>query len=340
MNTVSGKNYSGLDGFRIIAAFLVVSIHTSVLTSFSEGADFWFTRILARTAVPFFIMVTGFFLLPKSARAPGVVIPTLKKLLLLYGGSMILYLPLNFYGHQFEDLTAAGFLQKLIFDGTFYHLWYFPAIIEGLLIVLLLQKFFTLKGCLVISFILYLTGLGGDSYYGLAEKLPILDQFYHGIFQLSSYTRNGIFMVPFFLCLGWMLHLRRPPKSRNSLCWFLIFLLLMTAEGFLLRQGQLQRHDSMYFFLIPAMYCLFSWLLTIRRPAGMCFRNISLLIYVIHPWMIVIVRMTARLTHLESMLIQQSLIHYLAVAFSSCILAVIIWKILQQQKKIISPRPS
>ena len=332
MNTVSRKDYSGLDGFRIIAAFLVVSIHTSIFTSFSESADFWFTRILARTAVPFFIMVTGFFLLPKAAKEPRAVIPALKKLLLLYAGSILLYLPLNFYGHQFEGLTAFGFIQKLMFDGTFYHLWYFPAVIAGLLIVLLLQRFFSPKGCLIISFILYLAGLGGDSYYGLSEKLPILHQFYDGIFQFSSYTRNGIFLVPFFLCLGWVLHLRRPPKGKNALYCFLIFLMLMTLEGFLLHHGQLQRHDSMYLFLIPAMYCLFSWLLTRHWPKCACFRDISLLIYVIHPWMIVLVRTGAKITHLESVLIQQSLIHYLAAAFGSCILAVIIWKIQQYLK--------
>ena len=54
------KNYVWLDRFRLIAALLVIAIHTSPLASFSGEADFFLTRVLARIAVPFFLMVTGF----------------------------------------------------------------------------------------------------------------------------------------------------------------------------------------------------------------------------------------------------------------------------------------
>ena len=57
------KNYGGLDLFRLAAALLVVAIHTSPLTSINGEADFFFTRVLARIAVPFFLMVTGHFML-------------------------------------------------------------------------------------------------------------------------------------------------------------------------------------------------------------------------------------------------------------------------------------
>lgn len=59
------QRFGGLDRFKFIAAFLVVAIHTSPLSSFSANADFLLTRVLARTAVPFFLMVTGYFLLPQ-----------------------------------------------------------------------------------------------------------------------------------------------------------------------------------------------------------------------------------------------------------------------------------
>ena len=47
------QNYGGLDAFRLVAAFLVIAIHTSPLTCFSANADFFLTRVLARVAVPF-----------------------------------------------------------------------------------------------------------------------------------------------------------------------------------------------------------------------------------------------------------------------------------------------
>lgn len=57
------KYYGWLDRFRLVAALLVIAIHTSPLTVFSEDADFFFTRVLARVAVPFFFMLTGHFTL-------------------------------------------------------------------------------------------------------------------------------------------------------------------------------------------------------------------------------------------------------------------------------------
>ena len=55
-----------LDRARLAAALLVVAIHTSPLSSFSAEGDFFLTRVLARTAVPFFFMVTGQFVLSDS----------------------------------------------------------------------------------------------------------------------------------------------------------------------------------------------------------------------------------------------------------------------------------
>ena len=58
----------GLDWFRLPAALLVVANHTSPLLAFSPEADHVLTQILARVAVPFFLTVSGYFLLPKAER--------------------------------------------------------------------------------------------------------------------------------------------------------------------------------------------------------------------------------------------------------------------------------
>ena len=42
------KTYPSLDGFRMLCAFLVIAIHTGVLTSFSETADFFATGVICR----------------------------------------------------------------------------------------------------------------------------------------------------------------------------------------------------------------------------------------------------------------------------------------------------
>ena len=153
------KNYVWFDRFRLIAALLVIAIHTSPLASFSGEGDFFFTRVLARIAVPFFLMVTGFFF-PSD---PGQLWKSLKKLCLLYGGSILLYLPLGLYAGHYRALYFTDALRMLLFDGSFYHLWYFPAAITGMLLIFALKRVLKLRWVCVISVVLYVIGLFGDS---------------------------------------------------------------------------------------------------------------------------------------------------------------------------------
>lgn len=83
-----------LDCFRLAAAVLVVCIHTSPLASVTEAGDFWLTRVLARAAVPFFFMTSGYFLGRSRWKNTERFV---KKTLLHYGAAVLLYLPLNWY---------------------------------------------------------------------------------------------------------------------------------------------------------------------------------------------------------------------------------------------------
>ena len=83
-----------LDRFRLLAAVLVVCNHTGPLDSLSPTADFFLTRVLARLAVPFFFIVSGYFLAKCQWKHTGRF---LRKTLLLYLAAVALYLPLNWY---------------------------------------------------------------------------------------------------------------------------------------------------------------------------------------------------------------------------------------------------
>ncbi|MCI9651135.1 MAG: alanine racemase [Lachnospiraceae bacterium] len=327
-------NYGWLDRFRIIAALAVIAIHTSPLATFHEGADFFLTRVLARIAVPFFFMVTGHFVvagfLPSGKAAPSTKSMVrfrkfLAKTSMLYLFCIILYLPVGIYAGHYKDMSVGVLLRMLFFDGTFYHLWYFPACIMGVALVYLLSRFLSLGAMTAVSAVLYAIGLLGDSYYGLVEKVPALEAFYGFLFQISSYTRNGLFLAPLFLVLGaWMAGAaqgqggRDLSEKRLFLCsLFALSFALMTGEAFLLRHFQFQRHDSMYLLLVPVMLFLYRFLLCIPVKSDRAFRTASTWIYVLHPAFIVVVRGIAKPLGLTGLLVDNSLVHYLAVSFLS-----------------------
>ena len=288
---MSGRR-SALDICRVPAALLVTAIHCSPLLSYSAGADFVLTRVAARVAVPFFFMLTGYFVLGDA----GKLASALKKTALVYLAAMLLYLPLNIYSGQLPGL------REVLLDGTFYHLWYFPAVLTGLVIAWGLSK---LRGGVWLAAALYLLGLPGDSWFGLVRGLPWLA----GVYEAIGYTRNGLFFAPLFLLMG---SRARPGRGAEGLALAAAFA-AMLAEALVLRRLGWQKHDSMYIMLPCVMYFLFRLLLGLSGAApGWC-ADFSLLFYLLHPWCIVLVRGFARLAGLWGLLVENSLGHYLAV---------------------------
>lgn len=328
--------YGGLDYFRLAAAFLVVAIHTSPFASFSEEADFLFTRVIARTAVPFFFMVTGFFLFPRYLFLHSMdnrpVSKILKRDFILYITAVMLYLPVNLYAGQLRGLSLGGLFRMFLVDGTFYHLWYLPAAISGIFLVWISGRKMPFQVLLGISLCLYLFGLFGDSYYGFSARIPFWKAVYSGLFSVSSYTRNGLFYAPVFLVMGAEASRKTPVMAaqekrvgketgnrrggRGCLIYgtgFACSLVLMAAEGAALHKGQIQRHDSMYIMLLPTMFFLFRLLLSVEVEPVKKWRTLSTEIYLFHPLCIILVRGGAKAVHLESLFLDNSLLHYLAV---------------------------
>lgn len=322
------KEYTWIDNFRLVAAFLVVAIHMGPLLSINESMDYYIVYCLGRVGVPFFIAVSGYFMLSGSNEKRSL--QKILKLTGLYVLATVLYLPISIYAGNVPR-NIGGILKWILFDGTFYHLWYLPAVIIGALLVMGMHKIFSEKITILFCVVLYVIGVFGDSYYGLACKIPALKQFYDGIFVFSSYTRNGLFIAPIFLVLGRML---RKYQSRMNLMGnivgLIVSLVLLLAEGGITRHYDWQKHNSMYLFLIPVMF--FLMLLLVRKEEEeknekyRQIREISLWIYLLHPLSIVLIRGVAGKLQMKELLVQNSLMFYLTVCGSTLLVAeMIVW---------------
>ena len=155
-------------------------------------------------------MVTGFFLARDGWRG---TVRFIKKTAVTYLAAIALYLPLNIYNGFFTPLEL---LQRVLIEGTMYHLWYFPALILGVLIARELSRLG--RWALPVACILYLIGLGGDSYYGLASSVPTLKVVYGTIFAVSPHTRNVSLWRRFLSCWGPGRAPRRAPPTPAWRC--------------------------------------------------------------------------------------------------------------------------
>ncbi len=326
--------YPCINNFKLLAALLVVAIHVSPLDSISPEADFILTRILARTAVPFFFMVTGYFVLPKALSDRHAAFQYLRRIGLIYLLSAAVYLPVGIYAGHFKGAGLADLLKMFFLDGTFYHLWYLPALLLGFCLALFLLRALPLPAAGAAAVLLYAIGLLGDSYYGLISDISWIRAFYNILFQIFEYTRNGLFYAPLFLLLGFLASARKRPGDYISLLFLGFSFALLLTEGIVLQLFKLQRHDSMYVSLPLLMYFLFCALLDGKLPdiSRHFPKNLSLLIYLLHPLFIILVRGASKLTGWK-LLTDNSLIHYLAVAASTFLFS---WALLLFSGKIRS----
>lgn len=322
--------YGGLDAFKLLAAMLVVAVHTGPLVSYDAQADFMLTGIAGRLAVPFFFAASGFLFFRKltgDEREDGRRLRRYAvRIAGLYGFAMLLYLPLNIYKGDFrEGMSALSLARDVAIDGTFYHLWYLPALLIGIVIVYYLRKWLGAGGLAVSGLLLYAAGLLGDSYYGLAVKADWLGRLYGGMFEWFDYTRNGFFFAPVYIIMG--LWAARHPVQSNMLSLLGVLLSVslagLFAEGILLREAGWPRHDSMYVLLLPAVYFLLRISLLVQVRGFPNAGELSQWIYIVHPAAIVAVRGAAEVAGMEILLVGDSLIHYIAVCLLSAFISAV-----------------
>lgn len=295
---------------------MVVAIHCLPLHRLWPDGDILITLTLFRIAVPFFFMISGYYVFSDLATqnsypARQRVWHFIKKQLQVYLIATLLFLPLAWYSGMLGlNMPLGTFIQTLLVNGILYHLWYFPAIITGSLLVMGLLVRFSFKQVFFMAIGLYVIGLGGDSWSGLAAQTP-LASFYSLIFQLLAGTRNGIFFAPLFLLLG-VLARRFAQKSASPhrYSYLMISLICLLLESYLLHHFTTPKHDSMYVFLPFVLLFLFPIIQQWQAPmiwkqAG----RLSLWLYLLHPY-------TIAVTHFLSQklpLLQNNLINYFVV---------------------------
>lgn len=197
---------NAIDILRFLCAVMVIAIHTRPvlwLQNYLDGG----IQIFVQIAVPFFFCITGYFLKEgENKLGTSAILHVLKKDFFLYLIWSIVYFAVIFM--QNPTLISLHSIKWVMMDffvnGSFYHLWYMVAVMWCLLLMyvlckLELKKIFEGGG----TFVLYLLGLSGTSYYLLGNQLPILSNLINSVY-FTILRRICLMGLP-FIVLGWMI---------------------------------------------------------------------------------------------------------------------------------------
>ena len=281
-------------------SILVVLRHA--IQNFYGGSSYPYlivTNGLSTAAVPFFFMSTGFLFFDNQEQSKRNIQKQTGRLIKLYITWTIAYCPLVIL-EMIKDkkLTPMGFtemLQKFVFSGIYYHLWYIPAAAVALFVVWTLKKRIRNRNILILFTILFIIGLLDDSYAGVISGKIFAH--YNKVFLT---TRNGVFFGGLLVEIGSVIA-KYKEKMRN----FrepLLFCMAGAGSCLLIVESMwnysiLGEHiNNLMLMAIPTSIAIFLIALRIEGIGADTkkLRNMSTLIYVIHPLMIVLVWHTVK----------------------------------------------
>lgn len=269
-----------IDVAKLVAALLVVGIHTDLFGDCNEQLQFLFTGLLCRMGVPFFALCSGYYLADKES-----VLPQWKKLVKLYLLWSVIYLVWlqpNWFETGYVSLNAyVGYCKSMMLTGSYFHLWYVLYVIYALPVYWLVKRYVPVKMWLPIATLLYGTAA---LQYGYSQWLPdAINTAMSTVNGFYALTNSQFVLLPMLLIGGYLKRMGIP-KLRISLILLIISAGLLITEGeFLFAHGL--RLVSYVLMILPTAASIFCVLqnLTLRSfPLKRC-GELSLLTYCVHP---------------------------------------------------------
>ncbi|WP_265455486.1 acyltransferase family protein [Enterococcus sp. HY326] len=257
---------------QFIFALFVVLVHSGTVTA-NQELHFFLKNMVARLAVPFFVINNVFFYAQKESWGQK---KWFKKNVGLYVIWSIIYLPLGIQFIQ-EYLQLPIFLYPiaalvgLVYTGVFYHLWYFPAVFVGIILVKkIIDRWGYLKAFLGLV-VFYVIGASEtySAYLAGTFMNTVMDKY----FATFLTTRNGLFFTGIFILIGFYLaehHEKLMQKTKLNFLGLGVSALFFLTEGWLVFSNQ-GRDVNFFFLLIPLSFFFFLILLSYRGKSNFCY---------------------------------------------------------------------
>lgn len=294
------QNYNAVDLTRFIGSIFVVMIHVPPLggTQVADTISYFLQNYFGRIAVPFFFVMSGFFLFRKTTQAefdPEPVKKYLFRTLRLYLFWTVVYFPLSLHYIRMEESgfvsVTLHYIRNLLFVGSYVQLWYLNALIVAVTMVsYLLYKRVRIRKILLMAACLYVCGLFGQSWFGfvvpLKERAPLIWFLLRQLKKVIISTRNGVFEGFLFVSIGMCFAFFGVRiRKTAALGGFAISMALMYLELMTLESMHCIREYSMFLFLVPTTFFFCAFVLQAELPDHPVYhilRSVSALVYFLH----------------------------------------------------------
>ena len=302
MGVENSKNYNLIDVLKFVFSILIIAIHTNPLSDITDFGNFVVVDILARIAVPFFFVISSYFLF-RTMQPDKLDLVKIKKYIkytfLVYCTWYLIYSPgIILSAFESKHGLVIALLHRIsvfVFEG-FFHLWFLNALIVATIIVsICLYYKCPIKWIILIGLIGYGVMLAGTSYKeiydSLQNKVQYISQTVHYISYIFPTPRNAFGEGILWVSIGAFIAFRRTVLLSRSTNFLLLALglsiigLFIEALGLKYVLGIMTAPPDAYISLIPLTF--FGVLLVLKlnltdHNIYLTFRQMSMLIYYSH----------------------------------------------------------
>lgn len=335
------KQYHAIDIMKFFSAVMVVVVHSMPLMPFSREANFIIINIVGRFAVPFFFISSGFFVSMKSRENPTYFKKYMRALIKLYLFWSILYIPFGFqWVQQNMDipyvLYPIALLLGIFYIGTYYHLWYMPALIFSLYVVHWCSKRIRHRSLLPLTFLLFCIG-SLETYYGVVP-FPEIQTLIDGYMTIMFTTRNGLFFGLFFVACGF--YLSKPNRAihiEHKKMLLGISIILLIIEAYILDTTNTLNFNFLI-MLAPCTVLLFLVLRDIDIPWKLDYhkmRQYGEYYYFTHAFFLVLIPEFLNLFGKRDWYDNNGIFRLITIMICTHVLTMFIYRIKQNKKKKI-----
>lgn len=256
-----------LDYFRLLLSILVITIHIQPLLSTNSLIGWLISNGIARIAVPCFFIISGYYINLRIDNKEAIK-KYLLHILFVYCVWTIIYLPIYY---QTTDLRL---LITIILTG-YYHLWFLPALIVGMLMLIIIRTFIKSDNfILIIGFVLFLAGY-------LIE---------YNQFLSYRFFCNGIFLGFPFISLGYYIQRKSVGESAKNIY---LYILILVCTSTLLMESYFSYKIELFqnFFLSLYILCPVLFICILKNSSNnisfkLDISKLSAGIYYVHIWVI------------------------------------------------------
>lgn len=276
-----------LDFMKFLLSIFVITIHCQLFKDFQKNLYVGFTMGLARVAVPFFFVSSGYYYAKKveSNKPVRNYILKLIKLLLIYEGVEFIVMGYFVYP-MYNNLFLLLF--RCLSVGITGAYWYITSLLLTYVVVTPLWKRNKMSICIVVGLLLYFVAMTNDSYSSLflgtnLQKLSLIHT------QIWTWPQAGLGESLLFVSIGMKIYETNRQDRCNIYMLIVSFIMLFFESYFL--QSMSPKDANCYISLIfcaPLLFieCLKKFRISFNTEL---LGKISMYIYMTHPIVLAII---------------------------------------------------